>query len=305
MLTVHPRSRGEHRGGVQAPAHADGSSPLARGTLGPRCQRARPVRFIPARAGNTQRLARRPRHGPVHPRSRGEHRRWVVSSSRPSGSSPLARGTPYTVARTNLVLRFIPARAGNTPMGRGWPAPSTVHPRSRGEHAVTPHDREKRTGSSPLARGTQELRRFEADSGRFIPARAGNTFPGGAGRIGSSVHPRSRGEHGSIINLILLILGSSPLARGTPPTATPAAGRFRFIPARAGNTPHASSPVRTTSVHPRSRGEHELPLFNGPEDDGSSPLARGTPWRCSRDRRSRRFIPARAGNTTCRRAGGS
>ena len=54
-------------------------------------------------------------------------------------------------------------------------------------------------------------------------------------------------------------------------------------------------------VHPRSRGEHMHSLIHKASARGSSPLARGTPRRTRRRRCRRRFIPARAGNTTPRR----
>ena len=51
-----------------------GSSPRARGTADESPVMAQaPVRFIPARAGNTMNRHRCARRQPVHPRARGEH----------------------------------------------------------------------------------------------------------------------------------------------------------------------------------------------------------------------------------------
>ena len=50
------------------------------------------------------------------------------------GSSPLARGTRNTIKHFNILIRLIPARAGNTISGRSIAAPPSAHPRSRGEH---------------------------------------------------------------------------------------------------------------------------------------------------------------------------
>ena len=55
--TVHPRSRGEHVERSWRSLWTRGSSPLARGTLPPGEQARRGARFIPARAGNTERIA--------------------------------------------------------------------------------------------------------------------------------------------------------------------------------------------------------------------------------------------------------
>ena len=91
--------------------------------------------------------------------------------------------------------------------------------------------------------------------------------------------------------------GSSPLARGTPFDVPGHVFYGGLIPARAGNTPCWKTLRATSRAHPRSRGEHPLRPFREIRDEGSSPLARGTPLthrglsqRCG-------LIPARAGNT--------
>ena len=111
---VHPRSRGEHFDLGPLPPYGDGSSPLARGTRPRRRRRARPGRFIPARAGNTCSASRFESGRAVHPRSRGEHVEEQFCRTLSTGSSPLARGTPRTERAHHAADRFIPARAGNT-----------------------------------------------------------------------------------------------------------------------------------------------------------------------------------------------
>ena len=71
----------------------------------------------------------------VHPRAGGEHPASRVKLWEEYGSSPRGRGTRIAAREEEIKHRFIPARAGNTPVGR-------------------------------LAQG---------GDGRFIPARAGNT----------------------------------------------------------------------------------------------------------------------------------
>ena len=111
---VHPRSRGEHFEKSCRAGDMGGSSPLARGTrLRPR-RLSDLQRFIPARAGNTRRSRSRPRSRTVHPRSRGEHSRELASGDLTNGSSPLARGTRRLRGPGAHLIRFIPARAGNT-----------------------------------------------------------------------------------------------------------------------------------------------------------------------------------------------
>ena len=174
---VHPRSRGEHQAQVHEEVREDGSSPLARGTLARRRGPRAPLRFIPARAGNTASGSKIITRSPVHPRSRGEHAGRGRAPGRRVGSSPLARGTPVTVFVTGPRRRFIPARAGNTSGTKPITRLSSVHPRSRGEHRIHAVVLGQQRGSSPLARGTPLRAPPAGRWGRFIPARAGNTAP--------------------------------------------------------------------------------------------------------------------------------
>ena len=217
---------------------------------------------------------------PVHPRSRGEHVEGPGAVAAGDGSSPLARGT---------LCRFAVQRT-----------PPPVHPRSRGEHWLSERTLPACAGSSPLARGTPAREPHEPRTGRFIPARAGNTS--GPAHRGSRrpVHPRSRGEHAAGNADAEFEVGSSPLARGTPGSDVTARLKIRFIPARAGNTRRAAPRAPRAPVHPRSRGEHRRQAPAGGQGTGSSPLARGTPGGDTVRGLEGRFIPARAGNTGSR-----
>ena len=90
----------------------------------------------------------------------------------------------------------------------------------------------------------------------LIPARAGNTYPCGGGRVAPGAHPRSRGEHWAFTYESQVIPGSSPLARGTRPGLSRRGDRQGLIPARAGNTRVWTLEMTTLRAHPRSRGEH-------------------------------------------------
>ena len=295
---VHPRSRGEHHRDSREIWAALGSSPLARGTRRGHRRAGADDRFIPARAGNTPRMAASTAARPVHPRSRGEHCPAVPAGAADVGSSPLARGTHPHDRERAVLHRFIPARAGNTTPSTPRAATSPVHPRSRGEHRWCSAIHSATAGSSPLARGTQLEAHVELAVLRFIPARAGNTESRSCLSPGRPVHPRSRGEHNWIACSRSETSGSSPLARGTPTLARRAYPRPRFIPARAGNTCRRPPPARFPAVHPRSRGEHIERRVPSRPPAGSSPLAWGTRAVPSSRLRRNRFIPARAGNTT-------
>ena len=111
--TVHPRMRGErHPCSIRVRPLA-GSSPHARGTLVHIDLVGLQRRFIPACAGNATHGVCRNEAMPVHPRMRGERFTEMGCFTPRSGSSPHARGTPMLTWVAALLLRFIPACAGN------------------------------------------------------------------------------------------------------------------------------------------------------------------------------------------------
>ncbi len=132
---VYPRSRGEHLWMTGAHPEIIGLSPLARGTLARVFHSGLVSRFIPARAGNTEHHSHNDFALAVYPRSRGEHREITLNEMQNPGLSPLARGTLTWRRYSVEICRFIPARAGNTPVSSASPPESPVYPRSRGEHS--------------------------------------------------------------------------------------------------------------------------------------------------------------------------
>ena len=139
----------------------------------------------------------------------------------------------------------------------------------------------------------------------LIPARAGNTTRFLFLPLQPWAHPRSRGEHYPGAMLAYLRRGSSPLARGTLAAVEVAVDNPGLIPARAGNTSTASACSRAWRAHPRSRGEHRVPLRFCCALPGSSPLARGTQTEEDAPLFTPGLIPARAGNTGQQSAAGS
>ncbi len=131
----------------------------------------------------------------VYPRWRGEHHGNFTADVLALGLSPLARGTRLCLLLLLLLLRFIPAGAGNTAprlMGRNS---SAVYPRWRGEHTPYLHFDIRQTGLSPLARGTPDSEPAAWKAIRFIPAGAGNTSNSPLKPYSRPVYPRWRGEH--------------------------------------------------------------------------------------------------------------
>ena len=172
-----------------------GSSPRVRGTHGGEQLAFLGLRFIPARAGNTRAARILPPARPVHPRACGEHSMRSRKSSVVSGSSPRVRGTLVIDGRPGKIIRFIPARAGNTSSTCPPNSPTTVHPRACGEHRAVEEGTDPGGGSSPRVRGTRYRQHRRTWLTRFIPARAGNTRCRRSGPGRTPVHPRACGEH--------------------------------------------------------------------------------------------------------------
>ncbi len=172
---VHPRGGGEHRDHAVKALHPIGSSPRGRGTPILQVKLGDAVRFIPAGAGNTLSVVLHARKHSVHPRGGGEHSRRPDLPEGVSGSSPRGRGTRHFAGFRIVVVRFIPAGAGNTRRATIPRWTRAVHPRGGGEHGRWYRPSAPRCGSSPRGRGTHERRRRARVGRRFIPAGAGNT----------------------------------------------------------------------------------------------------------------------------------
>ena len=152
---VHPRSRGEIPLLGEHEERCPGSPPLARGNLGYGDVTLFNLRFTPARAGKSYRGRRKGPRRRVHPRSRGEIRRYIDWRNEIDGSPPLARGNLTRADRRIVGWGFTPARAGKS---------------------GTPSELETLTmGSPPLARGNRRGRWLPILCGGFTPARAGKS----------------------------------------------------------------------------------------------------------------------------------
>ena len=275
--SVHPRVCGE-LGGVDLVADAEhGSSPRVRGTL----------------VGDAQRCVR----AAVHPRVCGE---LVVAPRRHAsgvGSSPRVRGTLHAAPSAALVIRFIPACAGNSSSACMLSAMDTVHPRVCGELPSLSMPPSRSIGSSPRVRGTRCRRRGPSRRLRFIPACAGNSPPVALVAPNRPVHPRVCGELSAPLHGSASVHGSSPRVRGTQYDSPGEGTGRRFIPACAGNSPRVAGSGRSAAVHPRVCGELTVTLSLTATAAGSSPRVRGTPGHQHRCGGRGRFIPACAGNS--------
>ena len=324
MRKDHPRIRGEH-GITKVVGWVAGSSPHTRGARHVRASADRAPRIIPAYAGSTYRLASRAPVSPDHPRIRGEHVRLGRQCGDPGRIIPAYAGSTSSIHTKGDVKRDHPrirgehserpgrrARPhGSSPHTRGArrrrPHPDehrVDHPRIRGEHRVHRQVHGARRGSSPHTRGAHHGVRTDDRSRGIIPAYAGST-PSGMRRRGiSRDHPRIRGEHSSRSSANSPASGSSPHTRGAPLSGFLSLARGRIIPAYAGSTNNGVLIGKKPQDHPRIRGEHPARGRGYHEIQGSSPHTRGAPVSCKSLREFCGIIPAYAGSTRLRMAGG-
>ena len=213
---------------------------------------------------------------PVHPRACGEQfgSSWMYFFT--DGSSPRLRGTANSNPFTHLLIRFIPAPAGNSSMLRWPPWRRAVHPRACGEQCGVAVGVTGKTGSSPRLRGTVLSIKDHLPCNRFIPAPAGNSAASGIRACRPPVHPRACGEQRCFRDSRMSAAGSSPRLRGTVKSELEYNPRLRFIPAPAGNRHTWQFVSRPISVHPRACGEQAWASFSTVFDGGSSPRLRGT-----------------------------
>jgi len=295
---VHPHSRGEHGRTTLSFTLTLGSPPLAWGTHAHGGRQAGRPRFTPTRVGNTSWSSAWTAGTSVHPHSRGEHTSMRNAISSPSGSPPLAWGTPNAVVEFPHRHRFTPTRVGNTCSCSTWWSTPTVHPHSRGEHALRRPSSIGASGSPPLAWGTLGAVLAPVVLARFTPTRVGNTSDGRRASCCTPVHPHSRGEHPTRGPRTARTTGSPPLAWGTRRHPVLQAEVVRFTPTRVGNTYTSTGGTPRATVHPHSRGEHAAlmdPMFRM---FGSPPLAWGTRDLVDVVRDAARFTPTRVGNTS-------
>ena len=273
---VHPRAGGERLDIVRFFGTESGSSPRWRGTPVSAPNSGPCPRFIPALAGNATTRRRRSATAPVHPRAGGERALRHLFGYLGVGSSPRWRGTlpPPRPARRR----------------------SAVHPRAGGERFYHFLTAPWPSGSSPRWRGTPDISRRDPRRHRFIPALAGNAKYTCPCVFLFTVHSRAGGERATSAPPMDSSIGSSPRWRGTRYGCRKRLVDARFIPALAGNARAPGLPSGPSTVHPRAGGERVGRGRMPSSHIGSSPRWRGTLHGGRRDRPTRRFIPALAGN---------
>ena len=220
--------RGEHFSWCPGPYAVAGSSPHARGAPPVLVRGRRVAGIIPACAGSTR----------LSPRTA-----WAT------GSSPHARGALVSELNPYIVRGIIPACAGSTVRHQGHAPQLRDHPRMRGEHNPYTLYANPTEGSSPHARGALKNGYVYGTANGIIPACAGSTGRRYLTRCIIGDHPRMRGEHGLIGNMIGKREGSSPHARGARCYIVLTACCTGIIPACAGSTLHDQGLLRLVSLY--------------------------------------------------------
>ena len=210
--------RGEHRQPASRTSRYSGSSPHARGALAVLAKHREEPGIIPACAGSTRGSPSTPRATWDHPRMRGEHKALSDEERARGGSSPHARGAREAHVAQEGPPGIIPACAGSTSQRHPLRHQTGDHPRMRGEHKVPFKVTVVDEGSSPHARGAHLAPHVHLGGQGIIPACAGSTWRAFGIRRRTRDHPRMRGEHRRPPPSCACRPGSSPHARGAPPT---------------------------------------------------------------------------------------
>ena len=130
---AHPRMRGEGGGITCTRPLARGSSPHARGGHARQLGAAGKPGLIPACAGRAAPSTCPPSSTTAHPRMRGEGTLPLIGALEWHGSSPHARGGHVLPPGDIEQPRLIPACAGRAARSCRFRAPTSAHPRMRGE----------------------------------------------------------------------------------------------------------------------------------------------------------------------------
>ena len=154
---VQPRACGEYVLIIASATETYGSAPRVRGIRRRETGYPPAIRFSPARAGNTIVALASLGAGAVQPRACGEYQHARAKKYGSGGSAPRVRGIQITKPCNSLIVRFSPARAGNTrrlPSGERFPP---VQPRACGEYGAASGAMPNGSGSAPRVRGIRVL----------------------------------------------------------------------------------------------------------------------------------------------------
>ncbi len=254
--SVHPRVRGDNARVMRSPMAMAGPPPRARGQRGRGDGRGVRLRSTPACAGTTTAPLAGSTTVTVHPRVRGDNVPTSSAARRRIGPPPRARGQQRAEHFAKLAERSTPACAGTTNTARPSRRSAPVHPRVRGDNATRCRPASKRTGPPPRARGQRDRCTGGRSRERSTPACAGTTTSECRAAGPTAVHPRVRGDNGSLPGHDDPAGGPPPRARGQRTHVIGREKADRSTPACAGTTAGRALRQAGRTVHPRVRGDN-------------------------------------------------
>ena len=272
-----------------------GLSPRLRGNLQLLPDGLVGVRSIPAPAGEPAFLGHFCGPLTVYPRACGGTPFRSEISTGWLGLSPRLRGNRHGGKAGRRSRRSIPAPAGEP--GRSFPAGPgrRVYPRACGgtDHDLLPF--KVGSGLSPRLRGNRALLLAGCLGHRSIPAPAGEPLRCVSPQTAKSVYPRACGGTTGRAIPARYRCGLSPRLRGNLPWKAGVAPDHRSIPAPAGEPYNRREPRTRNPVYPRACGGTAATLCKTVPLTGLSPRLRGNLVAGARPCRTRRSIPAPAG----------
>ena len=127
---------------------------------------------------------------------RGEQSVCMTDHSTLYGSSPYAWGTGSGAIARHVGWRIIPVCVGNRQLATVQYAPTTDHPRMRGEQFGVTAVKGDKVGIIPVCVGNTVFAARDRSQARIIPVCVGNRDRGRAERKAISDHPRTCGKQG-------------------------------------------------------------------------------------------------------------
>ena len=191
-----------------------GLSPRVRGNPAPGRRRHHQVGSIPACAGEPPRCNRPARAGRVYPRVCGGTGITWETLLDMNGLSPRVRGNRHGGQHYHLLLRSIPACAGEPPAACGNHPGTEVYPRVCGGTGTNNLLSGASLGLSPRVRGNPSRAGGSARMKRSIPACAGEPWRRGRDADGGRVYPRVCGGTSRARSSSAPGRGLSPRVRG-------------------------------------------------------------------------------------------
>src|ERR1035441_1209219 len=133
-------------------------------------------RTIPTRVGNTTTFGVFGCLVADHPHAGGEYGGYGLTAVPEDGPSPRGWGIPLRLGSSDVWLRTIPTRVGNTVGMGSLLSQRTDHPHAGGEYPALAIPEFDDFGPSPRGWGILTLRTLRTQRIRTIPTRVGNTM---------------------------------------------------------------------------------------------------------------------------------